>query len=91
VAGQRYTFAGWVNIPPTSDTFTFQLQVQWRSATDTVISTHTVKQYTKGTSGWTEAASNALVAPTGAAKAQLRMVVTSLNGEIYVDHFIFGK
>jgi hypothetical protein len=92
VAGQRYTFAGWVNIPPTTtDTFTFQLQVQWRSATDTVISTHTVKSYTKATSGWDEAASNALVAPSGAAKAQLRMVVTSLSGDIYVDHFLFGR
>jgi subtilisin family serine protease len=91
VAGQRYTFVGAVNIPPTSDAFTFKLQVQWRNAANAVISTQLVKTYTGATSGWDEAASTALVAPTGAVKAQVHMNVSSLNGDIYVDHFIFGK
>jgi hypothetical protein len=82
---------GAVNIPPTSDAFTFKLQVQWRNAANAVISTQLVKTYTGATSGWDEAAATALVAPTGAVKAQVHMNVSSLNGDIYVDHFIFGK
>jgi hypothetical protein len=94
VAGQRYSFVGWVRIPGTSDRFSFTLHVQWRDAANVAIGTpQVIKTYTAPTAGagWDEAASNALVAPTGATRAEIRMVVSSLNATIYVDDFIFGK
>jgi hypothetical protein len=90
-AGQRYSFAGWVNIPGNGDAFSFKLQVQWRNAANTVVGTQEIKTYTASTGGWVEAASNALTAPTGATSAQIQMVVSSLSGRAYVDDFIFGK
>ena len=89
-AGTSYSFSGAVNIPATSDAFTFGLDVQWRNASNTVISTSTIKQYTASTSGvWDPAQAN-LVAPAGTTNAVVRMVVTSLNSTIYVDNFLFS-
>jgi hypothetical protein len=90
-AGQKYSFAGWINIPGNGDTFSFKLQVQWLNASNTVVGTQEIKTYTASTGGWVEAASNALSAPTGATSAQIQMVVSSLSGRAYVDDFIFGK
>jgi hypothetical protein len=91
VAGQKYSFAGWVNIPGNGDSFAFRLEVQWRDAANAPISTQTIKTYTDSTGGWNEAASNSLVAPTGATRAYVQMRVSSLNGTVYVDDLIFGK
>jgi hypothetical protein len=91
VAGQKYSLAGWVNIPGNGDTFSFKVQVQWRNASNAVISTQVIETYTSSTGGWDEAASNNLVAPTGATNAQIQMVAASLKGPVYVDDFIFGK
>jgi WD40 repeat protein len=87
-AGASYTFAGWVNIPATTDAFSFSLQIRWRNASNGTISTSTVKTYSAATSGWNEATAT-LVAPTGTASAQVLMVVSSLNATIYVDDFAF--
>lgn len=70
--------------------YVFNLKVQWRSASNAIISAQTLKQHTKATTGWDEAVANGLVAPAGAAKAQIVMEVGSLWGYIYVDHFHFG-
>jgi hypothetical protein len=86
-AGQAYSFSGWVNIPPTSDTFTFKIDVQWQNASNAVISTKTVKSYTAQTSGWNQATAN-LVAPAGTTSAHVRMVVSSLNATVYADDFV---
>ena len=77
-----------MNIPPTSDSFTFKLVVIWRNANG-AISAKTVKTYTGSTGGWNQAAA-ALVAPPGTTHAQMQMVVSSLNATIYVDEFMFG-
>jgi hypothetical protein len=89
-AGATYTFAGWVNIPSTSDTFTFKLEVRWRNASGSTIRTDTVKTYstTSPQNVWDQAAKN-MVAPTGTTSAQVRMIVSSLNATIYVDDFVF--
>ncbi len=83
-----YSFSGWVNIPSTSDTFTFKLQVRWRNAAGGTISTSTIKTYTTATSGWNQATATSLVAPAGTNNAQLEMVTSSLNATIYVDNFV---
>ena len=87
--GNSYQFGGWVNIDPTTDIFTFKLQVQWRGASGTIATT-TVKTYTTATSGWDEVAST-LAAPAGTTNAQVIMNVGSLNTSIVVDEFSFGS
>jgi len=90
VAGTSYSFTGAVNIPATSDAFTFTLNIQWRNASNSAISTTTIKQYTASTGGgWDQAVAN-MVAPAGTTNALVRMVVTSLNATVYVDNFLFG-
>ncbi|TMA57855.1 MAG: DUF4215 domain-containing protein, partial [Deltaproteobacteria bacterium] len=81
---------GWVNIPPTTDTFGFSLEVQWLdTGTNTIISTQPIKTYTAATDGWDHAVAS-LVAPAGATRAQVAMVVSSLNATLYVDDFVFA-
>lgn len=84
-----YTFSGWINIPPTSDSLTFRFQVQWRNASNSTIATTTVQTFTAPTAGWTVARAT-LTPPTGTAAAQVRMAVSSLNATIYVDDLFFG-
>jgi len=85
-AGGAYNFGGWVNIPSTTDAFTFKLQVRWLNSANAVIATKTVKTYTAPTGGWVRAAAS-LVAPAGSTSADVRMVVGSLNATIYADDF----
>jgi bacillolysin len=89
-AGTTYKFAGWVNIPAQNDaTFTFKLQVSWRNASNTTISTKTIKSYTAATGGWNQATAS-LVAPAGTTNARVQLVASSLNGAIYVDDVSLG-
>ena len=89
-AGAPYSFTGWVNVPSTSDAFSFKLQVRWRDASNNTISTTTIKTYTAPTGGWNQATAS-LVAPARTTNAQVRMVVSSLNAKIYVDDFAFQR
>jgi hypothetical protein len=84
VPARTYRVSGWINIPATSDSFTFKLQVRWLNASAATIKTATVKTYKGATAGWNEATAS-LVAPPGTAQAQVRMVVSSLKAAIYVD------
>jgi hypothetical protein len=87
VPGKTYTFAGWVNIPTTSDAFTFTLRVRWRDITNSIIlRTDTVKTYSSSTNGWNKARAS-LVAPMGTTNARVQIVVSSLNATIYADDF----
>jgi len=90
VAGVPYAFSGRVNIPSSSDTFTFRIEVQWRNASNAVISTSTIQTYTASTNGWTQATAS-LTAPSGTTHALIVMVVSSLNRTIYVDEFAFRR
>ena len=91
VAGQRYTFSSWTLIPPTNDTFSFRLEIQWRDAGGAEIRTSPIKTYTAPTTTWTQAGSAYPVAPAGATQGPVRMVVESLHSDIYVDDLLFGK
>ena len=88
-AGTTYNFAGWVNIPPTTDAFNLKLQVRWLNSANNTISTKTMKTYSAATAGWDQTAA-ALVAPAGTVKADIRLVVSSLSATIYVDDFSFA-
>jgi hypothetical protein len=87
-AGQSYQVGGWVNIPPTSDAFSYKLQARWLNSSNSTISTSTVATYSAATNGWL-AANATLVAPAGTASAQVRMVISSLSATIYVDDLLF--
>ena len=83
-AGLRYAVEGWVNIPPTSDKFTFRIEIRWRTARDAGVGTSVVQTYNAATAGWSQAAAE-MVAPPRATSAQVRLVVSSLKGPIYID------
>ena len=85
-AATSYTFAGWTNIPSTSDAFSLTLRIRWRNAANTILSTDTVKAYSASTIGWDKATAS-FVTPVGTTNAQVQMVVTSLNATLYVDDF----
>lgn len=85
-AGKRYYLSSWVNIPASSDAFTFKVQVRWRDAANRVISTQTIRTYTAKTSGWNQAAAY-VTAPAGTNNAQVVLATTSLKRKIYVDDF----
>ena len=86
-----YRFSGGVNIPPTSDSFEFSIQVQWRNSANKVIGFEEVALFTGPTTGWETASLDDLPAPSGAVKAQVRMNVKSLNATIYVDQFLLSR
>lgn len=88
LTGTNYTFSGWVNIPPTSDSFNFKLQVRWFDAAGISLRIDTIQTYTGPTAGWQQA-TQSLIAPAGASKIQVRMIVSSLNATIHVDDFSF--
>jgi sugar lactone lactonase YvrE len=89
VGGNPYTFDGWLNIPATSDSFTFMIKLKWRSGSTNLL-TETILTRKTATSGWIQV--NApRTAPAGANSVRVMMVVKSLNATIYVDDFsLFG-
>ena len=88
VAGQEYPLGSWVNIPPTNDAFSFQVQLIWLDSNGLLITSRVVRTFTGPTNGW-EAANGYYVAPPGATSAVIRMNVSSLNATIYVDDVTF--
>lgn len=91
-ANTPYAFSGWTNIPATTDAFTFKYQVQWRNASNSTIRTDTIApSYTDDTNGTWQHTSKSLLSPAGTANAIVKLVVSSLNGTIYVDRLMFGK
>jgi hypothetical protein len=84
-AGVNYAFSGWLNIPTTSDAFTFQIQLKWRGSGG-AIQTDTIFTRTSSTSGWIQMNANA-TAPAGATSVRVTMKLKSLNATIYVDDF----
>jgi hypothetical protein len=88
-AGTNYVLLGYVTIPPTGDTFTFNVRVRWLRSDGTIIRTDTARSFTRSTSGW-EMARGVHTAPAGAVRARVEMNVSSLNATVYADDFAFG-
>jgi hypothetical protein len=87
--GTNYVLVGYVAIPPTSDTFTFNVRVRWLRSDSTIIRTDTARSFTSSTSSW-EMARGVYAAPAGAVQARVEMNVSSLNATVYADDFAFG-
>lgn len=92
-AGTVYTFACSVNIPPQNNTtaFSVKFQARWLNANNNTISTWTLTTLTAHTGSAWQRPTGSKVAPSGTTNAQIRMVVSSLNGTIYVDACSFGN
>ncbi|HEX6289297.1 MAG TPA: SdiA-regulated domain-containing protein [Herpetosiphonaceae bacterium] len=90
-AGTTYNLGGWVNIPPTGDTFSFRLKVRWRDASNNALRTDTLQSFTGSTGGaWTQVARSA-TSPAGTVRAEVLLVTSNLNATIYVDDFGFNQ
>jgi bacillolysin len=92
-AGTTNRFVGWVRIPTTADAFTLRAQLVWRTAAGTAIGSavtlHSRSTHTGG--AWVQMSRTGLVAPAGAAQAEIRLVAGSLAAPAYVDDFYFGR
>ncbi len=90
-ARKMYTFFGRLRTPTSTDDFSFGLHVRWRNSSNKTIRTDVITTYTSAdASGAWEDVFAQVRSPRGTAKAQIRMVVSRLNGDIYVDGFMFG-
>jgi len=88
--GSSYSFSGCANIPASADAFTFTFHLRWLTASGSVVAQKTLKAYTAPTAGaWDCVTVGALVAPTGASQAAVRMVGKSISLTIYVDDLVF--
>jgi hypothetical protein len=89
----RYRFVGYVDIPATSDGFRFRAELVWRTragaAIGRVVVLHSRVRPTGG--AWVRMAKSRLVAPMGAARAEIRLVGVGLAARAYVDDFYFGR
>jgi hypothetical protein len=89
-AGSSHIFTGCANIPASADVFTFRFHLRWLAASGAIVAQKTLKTYTAPTAGaWDCVTVGALVAPTGATQAEVRMVAESINLTIYVDDLVF--
>jgi hypothetical protein len=87
----RYTVLGQVNIPATTDSFSFQVRIIWRDANGNILKNQTLRTYTTATNGWDQVSVSQRLVPTGAVTAEIRLVASSLNATIYVDDFEFSQ
>lgn len=89
VPGSTYDVSGWINVPATTDTFSFTYEVVWRDAAGATIGRSPVGSRTASNGGAWEQLSASAVAPAGTSSAQVRMVVRGLSATILVDNFSF--
>jgi hypothetical protein len=87
VPGTTYDVSGWINVPATTDTFSFTYEVLWRDAAGATIGRSAVGSRTATNGGVWEQLSASPVAPAGASSAQVRMVVRGLSATVLVDNF----
>jgi hypothetical protein len=89
LSARNYSFSGAVNVPPTSDSFTFNLHIQWLDSAGNGIRSDVFQTLTGTTAGWQQVAKT-LSAPAGTAQARLVLSAGNLNASIYVDDFSFS-
>jgi hypothetical protein len=85
--GPSFQLTGWVNIPATSDAFTFTVRMRWRNSVNATISAPTVRTFSAATAGW-QPVTVSMTAPPGTNNGQLEFVAGSLNAAVYVDDFL---
>lgn len=86
IGSKNYSFTAWTSIPPTSDNFTYKIQLIWKNSSGSIVRTDTVKSYNQQTPGWDQAIYNKL-SPSDAKSVIVRMVSSSLKTTVYSDDF----
>ena len=87
IAGNtNYSFSGWTNIPDTSDSFTYKIQLVWKNDGGSTLRIDTLNTYNSNTGGWKQTLAT-VVSPAKAASVMVRMTVASLNAYIFADDF----
>ena len=89
----RNRFVGYVNIPATTDAFTFRAELVWRTRGGAAVGNPVVLHSRHGATGgtWVRMARSGMVAPAGATQADIRLVAGSMGAPAYVDDFYFGR
>lgn len=90
--GATYAASCQVNIPATTDTFTFKVQVSWYDSLNRVIGKPVVigHGFSAKTNGW-ELVARDIVAPAKAKSAQFQFVATSLKTKLHIDDCSFAQ
>ncbi|TAH52142.1 MAG: hypothetical protein EYC68_07535 [Chloroflexota bacterium] len=87
--GTTYAASCQVNIPATTDVFSFRVQIRWYDSATKALRNDVVGQTFKTkTSGWVRVTKD-IVAPAGATQADFQLVATSLNTKIHIDDCSF--
>lgn len=89
-ANTNYSFSGYVNILPTTDSFTFTLLIQWFNSSGKVISTVPMGNFSGTTNGWIFSSAN-LTSPANTVKAAVQMKMSNFAATAFVDDFYFGR
>lgn len=85
---QQAAFGAWVNIRPTTDAFTFTVEVAWKDTAGNVLRTDTIRTFSAATSGWQQVGAT-LTKPALTDHAVVRLNAASLAATIYVDDVSF--
>jgi hypothetical protein len=83
-AGETYGVSAWMNPVTTTDAFTVNLKIQFRTNSK-AISTVVIAKVNKRTPGGWNDFSTTVMAPAGTTKARVFMVVSSLKTTVHVD------
>lgn len=87
-AGQTYDFSAWLKIVDPTGSFNLQIQIQALSASDVVLSTFNVVNYSDSTVDW-ERVAKSMTMPVGTTKARIQISSAALRATVYLDEVDF--
>jgi hypothetical protein len=83
-----YTFAAWVNIPPTDTSFTFKARIRWQGADGATIVSDRFAVMERSTAGWDRIAAT-VRSPANATSARIGLTLVGGGSVVYVDEVLF--
>ena len=83
-AGETYGVSAWMNPTTTTDAFTVNFKIQFRTDSKAISTVVIVKINKRTPGGWNDYFTT-VVAPAGTTRARVSMVVSSLKTTVYVD------
>jgi hypothetical protein len=81
---QPYTFAMWVNVPPTDQPISLKVRIRWRDAARTNLGSQRIVAVELATAGWDKFVTN-FRSPAGATSAILTLDLETPGTVVYVD------
>jgi hypothetical protein len=83
-AGRAYTFAIWLNVPPSEAPFTVRVRLRWRDANGTTIGSQRIAVLERSTAGWDKLVAN-LRSPPRTTNAAVTLSLAGEGSVVYVD------